>query len=98
MLKMQKVKNILKAIANFLDEHYIVVMIIGIWMITIPLVLSGSKKSSMEYAYMQGQIDALRKDIRIEKVDTNLYRYIKNPWDDNTKCITCDKIHIAEVE
>ena len=37
-----------------------------------------------ERAYYEGQVDALKGDIRVQKVDST-YVWIKSPWDDGTK-------------
>lgn len=40
----------------------------------------------VEQAYMEGQVDCLAGDIRIEKTDTD-YIWIKSPWDDGQEPI-----------
>lgn len=43
----------------------------------------------MEYAYMEGQKDALEGDVRIEKGDS-VWTYIKTPWDSDSVTIIVD--------
>ena len=42
-----------------------------------------------EIGYMEGQMDALNKKVRITEVIKDHYTYLMSPWDDDTKCILC---------
>lgn len=40
----------------------------------------GDKHLFMEYAYMEGQLDALSGDVRVQKIDDD-WEWIRSPWD-----------------
>lgn len=48
---------------------------------TIEDTLTNAIKMGMEYAYFEGQKDALEGDVRIKKVNGN-WEWSKSPWDD----------------
>jgi len=37
----------------------------------------------MEYAYFEGQLDAISGNVRIEKLENGDWEWIKSPWDSN---------------
>lgn len=39
----------------------------------------------MEYSYFEGQLDAMNGDIRIGKLDSGKYEWLKSPWDNRDK-------------
>jgi hypothetical protein len=39
----------------------------------------------MEYAYMEGQIDALAGDVRIKQDENGEWFWIKSPWDNEAE-------------
>lgn len=70
--------------------RYLITLFCG--MIFLILVLAYIDPSSsivivkLEYAYMEGQKDALEGDIRIKEVEGD-WKYIKSPWDNGDKAI-----------
>lgn len=51
----------------------------------------------MEYAYFEGQRDALNGDIRIEKKENGYYRWTKTCWDSGRKpMLVIEELQIME--
>jgi hypothetical protein len=44
--------------------------------------------SSMEKAYAEGQADAIKGDVRIQKLNDSTYIWTKSPWDSGMKSLT----------
>lgn len=58
----------------------VIIMLCLFWTFVIVENIKDSKYRAMEYAYMEGQKDAIEGDIRVKEVDGD-WKFIKTPWD-----------------
>lgn len=47
------------------------------------IVMKNNIQKACEYAYFEGQRDALESDVRIKKLSDSTYIWTKSPWNDN---------------
>lgn len=44
-------------------------------------------QEALERAYFEGQIDAIRGDVRVKQNSDGCWEWIKSPWDDSKKSV-----------